>query len=168
MRSETGIRVPGVRAQAPGSSEEVTRFRKPLVSYSLHSRVRMQQRGYDKTDCDFVFTHGTQIGEEHIVMCCSDVGREISMRSRELQRLKRNTTNVASDTNCEGQRFMIRRLRELSAEIRKIRGLAQLTLVLSGGHVITCYRARHRHIRDLMKTNRLITRETRRGKAMAN
>jgi hypothetical protein len=59
------------------------------VRFTRHAEVRMQQRGFRKTDIDLVLSVATQVADDAYFLTDQDAAREIEQRKREIQQLER-------------------------------------------------------------------------------
>lgn len=58
------------------------------LEYTTHARVRMQQRAFNQWDCDFIFRHGTSLGDDGVILLDRAVNREIGWLEAAIRRLK--------------------------------------------------------------------------------
>jgi len=54
-----------------------------------HAEARMRQRGFRKSDVDFVLNVATCVGDDAFFLTDQDAAREIERRKREIQQLER-------------------------------------------------------------------------------
>ena len=59
------------------------------IVYTQHAETRMQQRSIREKDIPLIIALGTQVEDETWILLRRDVAREIEIRKREIQKLKR-------------------------------------------------------------------------------
>jgi hypothetical protein len=99
------------------------------LEYTTHARTRMQQRAFSEWDCDFIFRHGTALGDDGVILLDQDVDREIGSREAAIRRLK--------------------------SEIERIGKLRGARVVQAGNQVVTCYNCSPRVMRHWLRKDRL-------------
>ncbi|MCY4312481.1 MAG: hypothetical protein OXD44_02090 [Gammaproteobacteria bacterium] len=75
------------------------------LAITRHGEIRMSQRGFRKTDLEFLLAYGTEIGRDRIMLTKQDAAREIGMLKKKianLERLSGKVLVVSGEHVCHG------------------------------------------------------------------
>ena len=64
------------------------------LAITRHGEIRMSQRGFRKTDLEFLLAYGTEIGRDRIMLTKQDAAREIGMLKKKIANLERLSGKV--------------------------------------------------------------------------
>lgn len=64
------------------------------VLVTRHAHARLSKRGIREADVDLVLTHGTEVGQDRIMLMAKDAANLIRARKREIAKIERLTGKV--------------------------------------------------------------------------